>query len=85
MLVAAQAAVLEALTCHALNGGLEAYQAKAHEPCVMLLSSCCVLQKELDQGQHSLASMARQARALMVAIQALLELHASDTTMDRCD
>ncbi|GAB4822052.1 hypothetical protein N2152v2_009098 [Parachlorella kessleri] len=79
-------AVLEGLSSHALNGGLQAYTAGVLEPCVMLLSSSCVLLKELDSLQCSgsgCSTMGKQASALMVATQALLDLHQAAATESR--
>lgn len=79
--------MLDALSCHAYNFGLAAFRCQAHEACVMLMSSACVLLKELDAQQQcgSRRSVGQQAQALLVAAQALLDLHASaSSAVDRC-
>lgn len=85
---AAAVAALEALSAHAFNGGMAAYRAGVLEPCVMLLSTSCVLFKELDAARGGASkggsSGLHQARALLAASQALLDLHSLGATSERC-
>lgn len=73
-----QEAVLQTLASHGYTAGMQAYQCKAYEQCVMLMSSSCVMLRELDNVKlaHGSSSSAQQATALMLATRAVLDLHA---------